>query len=438
MGEKLSWIIDKIKNTCGDETEYKENRDFVHTLGLKCDRVGWCDYDLEADHTDEILDKMEKYIKETHCHLRGRYERTNSAEDSEWYKLKLKYVSAEYKENEKEIRAYKIPKRSNCIYDNGKNSMALVSEDFRKVCIEEQFSGVKFRWMKDIGKYKSQQYFSVYLSSKVPTFYSCNNLSVADSVNRMKLGKLGGKLPKLLTLFYDLSIDIPICIQKNDLPETAFAFYKYDTYSYVETGVLIRKKEADILLQRRLIAKSDLEQISIVEEIPLQYEKYKSEELEPPSIEEMQNSFKAYEEFLKTPRQERSVNEEMALQIFRKQKKVEKEYFNKGLPKTSCEALAGTIYEIMIPYYHISDGAVLSDEYTLLSHKDSVFETKEFVEDMKLEEWLVPLDGVVIAKGADGDAIVLTGEKKVERISHEDYEAIEQWENVQTFMFDSI
>jgi hypothetical protein len=437
MREKLLWIVDKKKNSCGDEGEYKENRDFVHSLGLKCDCVGWCNYDLESDNADKILDKIEKYKEENHCYLRGYYKRTYPLQDSEWYKLQLKNVTSDFEENEKEIRAYKIPKNIHCVDNGGRSSMSLVSEEFRKACIEEQFSGVRFQWMEDIGKYKSQQYFSTHISNKVPHFYSSNNLSVRSKEDKMKLYKFGGKLPRLLTMFYDLDVELPICIKKTDLPDTDFSYYKYDTSRYVEMGLLIRKRVADTLLQRRLISKSDLIMINIVEEVPVEYEKYTSEELKWISEEDIKDSVEEYNKFLKLPRQERNINEKIALKILRKQKKEENEYFNKCLPKRIQEKLVGTIYETMIPYYKICDGGTLSEEYTLLSYEESIIETEEFQEVAKLEEWLEPIEGVLIAKGADGDAVVLTVEKQVKRISHEDYSIIEMWDNIESFIFDA-
>ena len=438
LGENLIWIIDKQKNAVGDENESKENREFVHSLGLKCDYVGWCNLDLESENADKIIEKIEKYCEDTHSYLRGYYKSTNSYEDNEWYKLNTKYISTDYFENENEIRAYKIPKNTNCLYENTKSAIALVSDNFRKVCVTEGFSGITFSWKKDIGKYKSLQYFNMYISSNVPNFYSCNNLSAADPEGTNKLFKLGGKLPKLIPLFYNINIDIPICIKKNDLPSTDFAYYKYDTFSYVETGVLIRKKVATILLERRLITRSDLICVNILDDIPLHYEKYSSEKLEPISNEDVQSIQKAYEEFLLLPKQEPVTREKMALHLLRKQKNGEKEYYNRSLSKSLCDLMLGTIYEAMVPYYKVCDGGVLSDEYTLLSYSESVVETKKLFDYLALDELIDPIQGVAIAKCADGDVILLTLEKEVKRISHENYEIIELWENVATFIYDAL
>jgi hypothetical protein len=438
MKEKLSWIIDRDKNTWKDEEDYKENREFVHSLGLKSDYVGWSELDLGNVNADAILDKMEKYKDENSCLLRGYYERRIPLQDSKWYKLEPRYTQIEYEVNDDEIKAYMIPKNMHCIDHRNNSSLAIVSEELRNLCIEKKFSGIDFKWMKDVGKYKSRQYFNIHLTNNVPFFYSGNNYSVSDPNERMKLSHFGGKLPRLVNMFYRLNIDIPVCINEQDLPETDFSYFNYRTNSYVETGILIRKSVADILLQHRLITSSDLIAIKVLKEIPSEYEKFSNHPLLEIGQEDIQESFKLYRHFLQIPKQERKVTEKMALQLLRKQKKEDKEFFNKSLPKKNCENLMGTIYEIMVPFYKICDGSVLSDEYTLLSYSESVKGTMELQEMVMYEEWLKPIEGVLIAKGADGDWIVLNVDKRVTRYSHEDFDVIDMWDSAESFIYDAI
>lgn len=56
--EELLWILDKDINNCKKEEEYKQNIDFVHSLGLKCDCVEWSKLDLSNPRTPEILDAI--------------------------------------------------------------------------------------------------------------------------------------------------------------------------------------------------------------------------------------------------------------------------------------------------------------------------------------------------------------------------------------------
>lgn len=156
MEERLSWIIDRDWNICKDEEVYRKNRDFVHSLGLKSDSVGWCDYDLESTDADNILSQMKEYKDKNNLEvrgLRGTYYRTYPFEESEWYKLELKYLTVDYSgEQIGEILAYKIPRNTYYIWENSPYTMATVSDEFRIACLEEKFTGIDFKWVRDSGK----------------------------------------------------------------------------------------------------------------------------------------------------------------------------------------------------------------------------------------------------------------------------------------------
>ena len=83
------------------------------------------------------------------------------------------------------------------------------------------------------------------------------------------------------------------------MPSTDFSYYKYHKPDYVEEGFLIRKRVAEELLQRRIISKSDLKMIGLVDKVPEEYLEYESEELLKVSEEEIKNSQMSYEEFMK-------------------------------------------------------------------------------------------------------------------------------------------
>lgn len=46
--EKLDWILDKIGGPLWSEEKARQNIEFVHSLGLKCDAVGWSTLDLTS------------------------------------------------------------------------------------------------------------------------------------------------------------------------------------------------------------------------------------------------------------------------------------------------------------------------------------------------------------------------------------------------------
>ena len=86
--EELLWILDKPGTTLQNQDErFRENIRFVHSLGLKCDCVGWCKLDLSNPRTPEILNSISKFCKENGWSARGVYTRKYVEFESDWYEL---------------------------------------------------------------------------------------------------------------------------------------------------------------------------------------------------------------------------------------------------------------------------------------------------------------------------------------------------------------
>ena len=74
--------------------------------------------------------------------------------------------------------------------------------------------------------------------------------------------------------------------------------------------------------------------------------------------------------------------------FLRKTKTERKEDFNKRLTKKVAASITDSIYSSILPYYLVSDGGLLSDEYTFLSYAESIKATVEFFEGLENEELL--------------------------------------------------
>ena len=55
--EKLTWILDQKQKRLG-EKEYQINIDFVHSLGKKCDCVGWSVLNMDESDAEFVLDEI--------------------------------------------------------------------------------------------------------------------------------------------------------------------------------------------------------------------------------------------------------------------------------------------------------------------------------------------------------------------------------------------
>ena len=61
--ETLDWILDNDDKSIVDDEKYRLNIEFVHSLGLKCDCVGWSKLDLQNPRADEILSAIDSFCK---------------------------------------------------------------------------------------------------------------------------------------------------------------------------------------------------------------------------------------------------------------------------------------------------------------------------------------------------------------------------------------
>ena len=445
--EHLTWILDKRVHRFNDEDKYQQNIDFVHSLGKKCDCVGWSELDMDEDHADEVLDKIEAFCKEQGWRARGWYERRYTDVEGDWYELKpenfkentmldifpvetetgkkmyLDVISAFHEINiaPKEYRYICVPDR------------------FRKACIENGITDVDFCWVQDKGRYEAEQYFYLFPHKRIPRIAYDRYI---DKKQKARMQSLGGYLPKIASIFYDLDhIHLQDCYFKEDMPSGGIAYvYCAQTYDFCgRYTVLIHKDTAEMLINEKALSRSDLIPACIVDKCPEGYDLDKTEDAPRPLKEYMEKVFKEYERLKAKVRPEYAVKEKDALKFLRKTKAERKEDFNKRLTKKVAESITVPLYSSVLPYYLVSDGCLLSDEYTFLSYAESLKETEEFFKDLEKEELLeTKPDGIVIATCADGDYVLLTENEKVIRFSHEAPDIISEWQNLAKFFVEAI
>ena len=85
--ETISWILDKKGKVSYEEEKYQQNIDFVHSLGKKCDCVGWSELDCNDPDFDFILDKIDEFCKLNGWTARCCYERKYTDLESDWFEL---------------------------------------------------------------------------------------------------------------------------------------------------------------------------------------------------------------------------------------------------------------------------------------------------------------------------------------------------------------
>ena len=446
--ETLDWILDNDDKSIVDDEKYRLNIEFVHSLGLKCDCVGWSTLDLQNPRADEILSAIDSFCKKNGWKARGVYTRKYADYTSDWYELvpttfkdNTLCDSDEYESERGEtvkiynLRAYhELRPSPKWWYES-----ILVPERFREACIRHGIVDVDFCWARDKGKYQAEQYFHLYANEQIPTIAEGRNIKIED---REKIDALGGYLPKIADIFYKLQlISLQDCYIEADLPDTPIALaYCPRTFTYCgRNNFLIHKDFVQVLLQEKAISESDLTPAMVVKELPGGYTLTRTVMPDRPLASCLQKSIAEYEKLKNTERPLRMISEKDALKLFRLAKKERKQDFKKALPKAKSDGLAQTRYAPLLPYYLIANGGYLSDEYELLPYDMATEENKLFAQELLAEELLdAKPDGIVIAKCPNGDKILLCSDGKVIRFSHEQPVATEEWVSLAQFVADAI
>ena len=447
--EILDWILDNDDKRIVDEEKYRLNIEFVHSLGLKCDCVGWSSLNLSDTRTDEILSAIDTFCKKNGWKARGIYTRTYVDYTSDWYEI----VPTMFKDNTLcdyddefasehgdtvrvfNIRAYhELRPSPKWWYES-----ILVPERFRDACISHNVTDVDFCWARDKGKYQAEQYFHLYCNKQISTIAEGRNVTIED---RDKIDALGGYLPQIADIFYELQlIDLQDCYIESDIPNCSIALaYCPKTFTYCgRNKFLIHKDFAQKLLQEKAISQSDLMPAMVVKELPSGYTLSHTVMPDKPISSCLQNSITEYEKLKNTERPLRLFSEKDAVKLLRLAKKERKEDFKKAFPKAKAADVIETRYAPVLPYYMIANGGYLSDEYELLPFDTAFKESTLFAEELLTEELLdTKPDGIVIAECPDGDKVLLCNDGKVIRFSHEEPVATEEWVSLAQFIADAI
>jgi hypothetical protein len=447
--EDVHWILDKPGTTIHNQDEqFKENIAFVHSLGKKCDCVGWSNLRRDDPQAEEILQKIAAFCKEKGWSARGLYTREYADFDADWFEIDGAYfkdntvgeyisVPAQDGGTAKicSIKAY----RELSVAPKSWGRSLYVPERFYKTYRESGMTGLDFCWAKDTGKYAAQQYFEIFGTERIP------QVAIAWDLNNQDLRKLGtdgGWLPRLGEVFARWTqLNLPYCYRKEDMPAGGIA-YAYIPSTFSCCGlyqVLVHKDVAQQLLQEKAIPTGALKPVPVLDVIPSGYTLRATSICPRPTREYMEQSLLNYDILKKKDRPLWQISEKDALRVLRKVKTDRKEDFGKKLSKAKAEVLTETKYAPMLPYYLIANGGQLSDEYRLLSLDESDTATSEFRNILESEELLEDKpDGIVICACANGDWVLLLRDGTVIRFSHEVPEITEQWPSLAQFIVDAI
>jgi len=450
--ETLDWILDKEVESGYSEELTRQRIAFVHTLGLKCDCVGWSKLDLGDPCAPDILTAIWRFCEENHWGARGWYMREFAEAESDWYVIRFAEANNRFlgsrsrvpAENEGTVEVLNIKAcQDMTVSPKDWAELKLVPEQFREACLRLNLTDVDFCWAQDKGKYRSTQYFHIYPHHAVPQMAGSHYLHyTADPSIKCpdkRMLELGGTLPLLSEIFYDLRVILPNCYLKSDLPEQGFssAYIARRPWMPGCQNILLHKDTALQLLEEKALSPSMLMPVPVLDAFPAGYDILDTARQFPPSLEVRDGLLQKYEELKENPRPIRAITEKDALKLLRNEKKERKEDFKKALPKSRAAEISGTSYASLLPYYQIVNGAFLSDEYELLPYDAALTENTEFFAALCAEELLTEKpNGVVFAKCPDGDTVLLCEDSTVIRFSHEAPEITDRWQSLPQFIVD--
>lgn len=449
--ESLLWILDKTgadgkSRAPWNEADNRTRIDFVHSLGLKCDSVGWCRLERSREDSEVILTAIDRFCRTEGWTARGWYQRESPDEAAEWYCLR----GREFRETEVpcvEETGLRLPKvKASAVSGKGPwqwGPYFCVSDRFRKGWAAGGFSGLRFCWLQDVGRCRGEQIFAISPERLIPDTAETRLACAAEIPGRLResacygrLQRLGGWLPRLAELFTELHVELPLCLRRRDLPASGLGC------SYLpeeQSRILLRASLAGQLLEAGLLRRGDLEPLVLGDALPSGYVGRACGEPPFPDAAERAGRMEAYAALLAKDRPVPLIRERDALRLLRQAKRQRPGAFGKGMPKARREALTGTELEPLLPYYALCREAALSGEYALLDAEAVLAETEAFRAEMRKEE-LEPegFPGLVIARCPDGDRVLLDPAGRVCRISHEAPEVCGEWSSLPRFIAEAL
>ena len=445
--ETLIWRLDSSAHGAKLEADLEKSADFIRSLGLESEGIGWCKVDLSAPECDEMLDRIGQFCKQTGMKARGHYIRKYRAADSEWYRLKFDVFRAHETSDTfetvkdargKDMELEKV--RAYTLTGSFKESLSqhCVPASFMDACIANNLNDLRFCWLRDVGRYAGTQYFAVLPEERVERVIGDFDYRwKASSPAFMKLKpmyktmvKLGGKLPKLAEVFGGLTISLPNSYLRADLPNANFAYAYVPQYFLSKNDLLIRKEAAEKLISCGVLHEDQLEPVCVCDAPISGYTVKKTAEKPFPDDAVLAERMDEYKTYISKEHPPRTISEKEAVKLLKLVKTERPEDFEKPLPKKRRDELTATEFAPLIPYYSVCGSGYLCDEYRLLDISEAKEETTHLNE--------LGIEGTAIVECGDTDMVLLTPNGNVVQIERDEPYRITSWDSLAAFFMHAI
>jgi hypothetical protein len=299
---------DALRTLLKMDIEQKERRRIYHSLGLKLYSNAWADMPLDEDSATGLYN-LAAQLEQEHIGFLGSglfFEKLPSEDEDacEWFEIcgcAVGNISNDFNIHDP------YPTCRACNYSPLEQFILphYVSEKFKAVVEKHALTGLDFLWVKDVGRYKAQQWYSAialhpmgfgfdhpwYDRDKATRNLTSNWRTVPELAhggmtqfdNRyFKKGWTTGSevIDKLIALFPDdsslgFSLITSPRYQRKYLPSTDFGYRWLDEDSRLGSGNVHRartlccnRRTKEILLNEGLVRKNDVRGILVFEQLP--------------------------------------------------------------------------------------------------------------------------------------------------------------------------
>ncbi|AFQ43884.1 SMI1/KNR4 family protein [Desulfosporosinus meridiei] len=474
--EELTFRIERFE--CSENEKYAFSKEFIRSLGLRVESGVWSTLNLSSPVSNDFITKSEELITNGIAKLIGILKQTivEDEEDKvEWYKLISK--NEFYFESVNEIitcKADRIPQ--NIHLASGFYYNQFVSEEFIKTVQEYDLKGLEWVWIKDIGRYKSKQWYLPVAMEAIGRgidhpwwdpinirgshmlrpqqyrhgiweFYKKEMHEFIRFDNSNQKGVLSLFNPK------ELEIRSYERFLSKFIPDADFAYiWRGKDQGWARwRGLYISKKAKDILLKHKLISQRDIEPIQILTEVPEGCDILDGKEDVPLpfynllELQEIKQKLAVeWNEYSLKSKPIKVIQIMDSIKLLRVSKKTRSEDFNKAITKSEIETLNALIPGYWIDVLKVSNGGFLNSECTYVNTRDLVefnIETQKYLMNVNDD---YPLTHLHFAHSPDGDWYSFDIRQTpmqdciVHRISHETCHPIETWESISAFLNDML
>ena len=448
--EKISFIAD-----CAD-TGFDRN-EFAREAGIKSDSAGWMNIDIRKD--DAKLTEISRRARREGIKLTGVYEKKVYTDSAAWYRFapKTHFSMSDYSYAQKygdyyydQIKAYKAPK--SCTMIDG-----YVSQKFVDVYQQYNFTGLDYIWAPDNGKYRADTFYKPIGRNAAENFIYPGRLDILKKItydrNTMQdIGQVGdydkmrlfyqavdgmdGNLCRIEPYMDNLEVVPALALDYDTMPQTEFA-YCY-VYGY-EVIFLIRKEALNKMTAAGAAEARDFEPVPPVDVqqkmLMQQGEAYGEFQTALHCMEHFENLRR---KLIKKERPEFIPNEKEVVSLFRKNKRIDPEYYGRPVKKGLVQQIERSRYAAMLPFYKIAGYARLAeDAYEYYPYEEAAARNAVWQNEHMDGAYGISHDAVLIGKSAEDNDLLLDGECVLE-VSCYHGEIIRKWEKAYLFIYENI